>query len=224
MDERGAVRHDRATQRSWRRTGWAFAQIAGHVLAPWRRRWRTRWGAREDEPPPGLPDAELLPSPCWTYVHSISIGAPAASVWPWVVQIGQGRGGFYAFERLENLFGCRITNADTIVPALQRLALGDEIRLHPKAPSLRVVVLEPGRSLVLRAANEPGAVPDNTWGFHLLDDGPSRCRLLETGRTLHGSSIPDRLFLSPLVIEPAGFVMGREMLQAIKERAEPLRA
>ena len=175
------------------------------------------------EPPPGLSDAGLLPSPSWTYVHAISIEAPADAVWPWIVQIGQGRGGFYAFERLENLFGCRITNADVIDPALQGLAVGDEIRLHPKAPPLHGVVLEPDKSLVLRAGTEPGAVPDNTWGFHLLDDGPGRCRLLETGRTLHGSSIADRLFLSPLIIEPAGFVMGREMLQGIKERAESSR-
>ena len=162
----------------------------------------------------------MIPEPTWSYVHAISIDAPAGAVWPWIVQLGQGRGGFYAFERLENLFGCRIRNLDRIDPALQDLALGDEIRLHPKAPALHVAVLEPNRSLVLRGATEADTVPDNLWGFHLLPDGPERCRLVETGRTVHGRSIVDRLFLSTLMVEPVGFVMSREMLCAIKARAE----
>ena len=220
MADADGVRHDRNAQRSWRRTGSAVLQIAGHVCAPWRRPWRVRWGARDDEPPPGISDEQLIPEPSWSYVHAISIDAPVEAVWPWIVQLGQGRGGFYAFERLENLFGCRIRNTDRIEPGLQHLAVGDVIRLHPKAPPLHVAVLVPNRSLVLRGATEPGTVPDNVWGFHLCPDAPGTCRLIETGRTVHGCSIPDRLFLSTLIVEPVGFVMGREMLLGVKSRAE----
>lgn len=196
--------------------------IVGHLAAPWRRGRRLRWGARPDEPPSGLPGDDLLSNPSWQYTHAISVQAPPERVWPWVVQLGQGRGGFYSFERLENLFGCQLTNADVVHPSLQELAVGDEIRLHPTAPALHVAVVEPGRSLVLRGTpvDEPSSANDNVWAFHLLPDGVGRCRLLECGRTVHGSSWRDRLFFSTLLVEPIGFVMGREMLQGIKERAE----
>ncbi|MDH3725559.1 MAG: hypothetical protein OER93_07435, partial [Thermoleophilia bacterium] len=90
-------------------------QIVGHVLAPWRRRWRLRWGARPGEPDPSSPGEDLIPDPNWGFTHAVTIAAPPGEVWPWVVQIGQARGGFYSFELLENVFGCRITNADAIL-------------------------------------------------------------------------------------------------------------
>jgi hypothetical protein len=138
--------------------------------------------------------------------------------------MGQGRGGFYSFERLENILGCHIENADTIIPELQVLDVGDEIRLHPTSPAMQVVAIEPGRSLVLSGApieDELGET-DNLWAFHVLPDGPGRSRVVERGKTLQGPSFADRLFFSPLLIEPIGFVMSREMLLGIKERAEAL--
>lgn len=214
--------HDRRRQRSLSRTLWAFLQIVGHVLAPWRRRWRLRWGARADEPPSSLPGEDLIADPAWEYTHAISIAAPTEEVWPWIVQMGQGRGGFYSFELLENLLGCRITNAERILPEHQTLAVGDQILLHPNSPAMQVAVVEPGRSLVLRGAptDEVAAGTDNLWAYHLLDDGPGRCRLVERGKTVHGTSLTDRLFFSPVLVEPIGFVMSREMLLGIKERAE----
>ena len=61
---------------------------------------------------------------------------------------------------------------------------------------------------------------DSLWAFHVLADGPGRCRLVERGKTVHGISLADRLFFSLLLLEPIGFVMSREMLLGIKERAE----
>jgi hypothetical protein len=196
--------------------------IAGHVLAPWRRRWRVRWGARPDEPDPALAGENLIASPSWEFTHAVSIAAPSESVWPWIVQIGQGRGGFYTFELLENIVGCRITNADTILPEHQALAVGDEIRLHPDMPALGVAALEPERSLVLRGAlmDESSEGTENLWAFHLVAEGPGRCRLIERGKTIHGNTLRDRLSFSPLLVEPIGFVMSREMLLGIKARAE----
>lgn len=216
------MHHDRKSQRSLGRTVWASLQVAGHVLAPWRRRWRTRWGARSEELNLSLPGDDLIPNPNWGYCHAISVAAPQEAVWPWIAQIGQGRGGFYSFELLENIVGCRITNADTILPDHQEIVVGDEIYLHPTAPPLRVVLVEPGRSLVLRGLPVDGTdgANDSLWAFHVLTDGPGRCRIVERGRSTHGTSFADRLSFSPLVVEPIGFVMGREMLLGIKERAE----
>ena len=221
--------HDRTTQRSWRRTASAVAQIAGHVLAPWRRHWRVTWGARHEERSSPLTGDELIVEPTWGYTHAISIDAPAAAVWPWIAQLGQERGGFASFERLENLVGCRIRNAERIVDDWQHPQVGDEVHLHPQAPPLHIAALDPGRSLVLRgAATDPGTdpasddapVPDNLWAFHLVPTGLTSCRLVERGMTVHGPALRDRLFFGTTLIEPIGFVMSREMLRSIKELAE----
>ncbi len=221
-------RHDPAAQRSWPRTLEGAAQIAGHLVAPWRRRWRCRWGAHPSELAATLPGNDLIPEPNWTYTHAISIDAPAARVWPWIAQLGQEHGGFYSYERLENLVGCRIRNADTIVDEWQHPQVGDAVRLHPKAPALHVAVVEPGRTLVLHGApaevgassNGSAAGPDNLWSFHLFDDGPTRCRLVEHGRTVHGGAISERLSFGTALLEPIGFVMSREMLRTIRANAE----
>jgi hypothetical protein len=216
------MQHDRQEQRSLLRNLWAFLMIAGHVLAPFRRRLRTRWGARPEELARSLPGDDLIPDANWGYTHAVSIAAPPEQSWPWIAQIGQGRGGFYTFEGLENLVGCRITNADTILPDYQTPEVGDEIRLHPDSPALHVAIVEPGQSLVLRGAPTDAAAPttDNIWAFHVLADGPGHTRLVERGMTRHGKSVTDVLFFSPLLIEPIGFVMSREMLLGIKVRAE----
>lgn len=181
-----------------------------------------RWGARPGEPDPSSPGEDLIPNPNWGYTHAVTIAATTEEVWPWIMQIGQGRGGFYSFELLENVFGCRITNADTILPAHQTLSVGDEIRLHPSAPAMQVAIVEPGRALVLRGSptDEASAETDNIWAFHLVAEGPGHCRFIERGKTVHGNSLIDRLFFSPLLVEPIGFVMSREMLLGVRERAE----
>jgi hypothetical protein len=216
------MRHSRARQRSITRTVTALVQIVYHVFAPWHRKWRIRWGARADEPDPASLGEDLVPDPTWEFTHAVSIAAPVEQVWPWIAQIGQGRGGFYSFELLENIIGCHITNADRILPEFQDVAVGDEIRLHPTAPPLGVVAVEPGRSLVLRGASseeDPGTT-DSIWAFHVVPDGAAACRLIERGKSMYGFSMVERLFFSPFLMEPVAFVMSREMLLGIKERVE----
>lgn len=194
------------------------------MLAPWRRPRRLTWGLRPGEDPGPLEGDELVADPTWQYTHAVTVAADPADVWPWVAQLGQERAGFYSFERLENLVGCRVRNADRIVADWQSPSVGDEVHLHPTAPPLRVAVVDPPRALVLHgaAADVPGTGPDSTWSFHLRPDGPGRTRLIEHGRTRHGTSVADRLFFGTTLIEPIGFVMGREMLLGIRERAECL--
>ena len=187
-----------------------------------------RWGATAAELQRALPGDELVPQPRVGYTQVLTIHAPVEAVWPWLVQIGQGRGGFYSYEVLENLVGCDIHNADRILPEFQGLNTGDGIRLHPQIPPLPVAVLEPQRALLLYSDEPIGQQPDGasppeyfatTWLFYVegLADGStrliSRYRLGYTPRL--GSDLAYRGF-----VEPISAVMQRKMLLGIKERAE----
>ena len=118
-----------------------------------------RWGATVDELRRALPGDELVPQSRAGYTQAITIHAPVAAVWPWLAQMGQGRGGFYSYEGLENLVGCDIHNADRILPEFQELKEGDGIRLHPSIPALPVAVLEPQRALLLHGSEPIGEQP-----------------------------------------------------------------
>lgn len=198
---------------------WGAAQIAAHVaLGPLLHRRRTRWGATDEEVRRQLPGDDLVPEPGWSYTHAISIRAPRSAVWPWLMQLGQGRGGFYSYELLENLAGCDIHNVLEIRPELQRLAVGDTVRMR-KAFGPKVVLLEPERALVL------GGPPDAdgsraTWGFHLLDGPGGTTRLIERGRHTPGRGLAARLGFGPYLIDPIGFVMSKRMLRTVRALAE----
>lgn len=90
----------------------------------------------------------LVPTPRGGFTHGITIRALASRVWPWVVQIGQGKGGFYSYEFLENLVGCEIHNADRLVPEWQDVKVGDLLRLHP-AVGVPIEWVEPGHGFVM---------------------------------------------------------------------------
>ena len=87
---------------------WGALQVLWALLNPWFRSWRTRWGATPSEVAGALPGDDLVPAPRWSYTHAITIQAPAATVFPWLKQIGARRGGFYSFQGLENLAGCKV--------------------------------------------------------------------------------------------------------------------
>lgn len=200
------------------------SQIAVQVLLyPLLRRWRRRWGSTEEERALRLPGDELVPEPQWTYNHAVSIDAPRSAVWPWLLQLGQGRGGFYTYEGLENLVGCQIHNVMEIRPELQRLRVGDTIVTHGGSGyGPPVTRIEPERALVLGGPpNEKGS--QATWAFHLLDGPNGSTRLLERGHGVAGRGLLEKLGFGPYLIDPIGFVMSKKMLRAIKKLAEASR-
>jgi hypothetical protein len=199
---------------------WGAAQIAFHIVTgPLLHRRRTRWGATADELRLPLPGDELVPNPDWSYTHAIGIRATRGAVWPWLVQIGQGRGGFYSYEGLENLVGLDIHNIGELRPELQRLRVGDTVRMHRSGFGPVVTVLEPGRSLVLGGPpNEHGTRV--IWGFHLLDAPDGTTRLVERGRNAIGRGWLEKLAAGPWLLEPIAFVMSRKMLRTVKRLAE----
>jgi hypothetical protein len=188
------------------------------------RPWHIRWGATEEEFDEALPGDDFLPDPRHKATHAITINAPVADVWPWIVQIGQNRAGFYSYDWLENLFGCDIKNANRIVEQWQTIREGDVVWLHPEAPPLPVIIVEPHRAIVLggnvkEEALGTEAVRGGTWGFYLKEIDEHTTRLIIRIRWDRKSGLISWLG-NYVVLEPAHFVMERRMLIGIKQRAE----
>lgn len=196
--------------------GLALAGAGAAATYVWAiRPWHLRWGATDEEIEQPLPGDELSPHPKLRATHAITINAPAADVWPWLVQMGQDRGGFYSYTWLENLVGCDMHNADEVVSEWQELKVGDNVWLHPKAPPTKVAAIEPGHAIVLKG-----------WGAFVLksiDEKTTRLIIRSQGDYEPDLKNPVLNFLLwRVVFEPAHFVMERKMLLGIKERAEKL--
>jgi hypothetical protein len=163
--------------------------------------------------------------------RAVTISAPAERVWPWLVQMGQGRGGLYTYEWIENALGAQIHNLDRIDPDLQTLRTGDRIRLTPElylgrlpGQFYRVKEIRAEEALVLLQELPTGAL--NSWSFVLRPSAGGHTRLIVRGRTSapvgRRARIARRVEL--LVLEPGYFVMERGMLRGIKRRAEAMPA
>jgi len=199
------------------------ALIATGLLAA--RPWFLRWGATDEEVHGTWPGDEMSPDPASEATRAITIHAPVETVWPWIVQIGQDRGGFYSYTWLENLFGARMRNADTIIPNLTREA-GDTVWMTPRERfggkgCVKVARLDPSRAVVMvsledyDAVLKTGVAPHGTWAILLqpLDDRTTRL-------IVRSRSGPQEGALRFLFFDPAHFIMERKMMLSIRDRAE----
>ncbi|HVB26305.1 MAG TPA: SRPBCC family protein [Mycobacteriales bacterium] len=166
-----------------------------------------------------MPGDLLLAQPEIVTTRAVSIDAPSAAIWPWLVQMGPDRGGVYTYDWIENLLGLHVHSTERILPQFQHLEVGDGQRLGSSGPVLRVAILDPEHALVL--ASDDGHW---SWAFGLYpDDGPST-RLVSRNRIALGdAALPSRLAYTYLM-EPGSLVMERKMLLGIKQRAERLDA
>jgi hypothetical protein len=157
-----------------------------------------------------LGDADIVAT------RAVSIDAPPSAVWPWLVQMGSGRGGAYTYDWIENLFGLGMHSADRVLPEFQDIEVGDSFALGPGRPPMHVEVLVPERSLVFRYDDGSWI-----WSFGLYPTG-SGTRLVSRNRiATRGASLPVRI-VQTLFMEPGSLVMERRMLLGIKSRAETL--
>ena len=129
---------------AWRGGGYVRAAVRGGVAAagglalvaglevvtyPRWRSWCLSWGATSSEAVRALSGDELLADPAIVSTRAVQVGTPPSAIWPWLVQMGPGRGGAYTYDWIENLFGLGMHSADEILPQYQDLKVGDAQRL-----------------------------------------------------------------------------------------------
>lgn len=209
------------------------AAIASTVLAnPLLRPFYRKWGATEHEARKTLPGDDIVANPRMHYTRAISIKAPPEQVWPWLIQVGYLRAGWYSYDVLEDVAGTQAfvdgDSAERIIPELQELAVGDEIKLH-EGISYRVHTLEAPRLLIL-SDGQSNTDPDDfihvSWAFVLEDPEGNELPEYEGGTRL---LIRWRIDYTPkrsneimwkAFVEPINFVMERRMMLGLKKRAE----
>jgi hypothetical protein len=180
------------------------------------RRWCLTWGAREEEVSAKLPGDELLADAGLVTTRAVFIDAPPEAIWPWLAQMGSGRGGAYSYDWIENLLGLNMHSASEILPEYQDVKVGDELLLGSGGPSMRVEVADSPRALVFRSSDR-----NWVWIFALVPDGEST-RLISRNRISTKAISPVGRLFYPLFMEPGSLVMERKMLLGIKHRAERL--
>lgn len=221
------------------------AAAAGVAAVAAARRWSDTWGVDEVERARWLPGDELVPDATIVDTRGITIDAPPDTVWPWLVQMGFGRGGWYSYDQLD----MQGRSADRIIPELQSLAVGDTVPTDPGGGFL-VKALDEGRSLVLfvdtaivaarddvaaagmRASDAPGlaasgrflatATPPQfsaSWAFVLEPAPGNRTRFLERFRVKAETETQASRILGG-VLGFGVFVMMRRQMIGIQERVE----
>jgi hypothetical protein len=213
--------------------------VAGYALAI-RPRILT-WGATDEEVKRQLPGDDLVRDARMESTHAVTIDAPPGEIWPWLVQIGHQRAGWYSYDWLHRLMGVAGSVKDehgsamSIIPELQDLQVGDVVEIGPDM-GYSVVEIEADRALVLHTAIEMGSFRTydpseetpaeyftSSWTWFLEKSGKSTTRLLVRIRIGYSASLANALMVHGL-LEPGSFVMERRTLLGIKQRVEASRA
>jgi hypothetical protein len=191
------------------------------------RPWYRTWGATAEEAREPLPGDSLVASAAMQTTRAINIAASPEHVWPWLLQMGQGRGGLYTYTWIENALRADIHNLDRIDPDLQQLEVGDRVRLTPdpylgRLPGqyYTVTEMQVREALVMVQQLPNGA--STSWSFVLRPRASTDTRLLVRARASKPARASARAqrALELLLLEPGYFVMERGMLRGIKRRAE----
>lgn len=172
--------------------------------------WLEQWGATAAERAETFPGDDIVADASAVYTRSVSIDAPPGEVWPWLVQMGQDKAGFYSFDWAETLFTDPMRNATMIHPEWQQLEVGDLVHPFPPErglPSWRVRQLEPARFLLL-------ALDDDSWSlaFDLRATPGGRTRLVTRFR-----SEPNWMNVA---LGPADLIVFPRLLVGVQQRAE----
>jgi len=181
------------------------------------RHWHMRWGATPDEVRRAMPGDSLVRDPFEVTTRAITIDAWPAHVWPWLAQMGKGRGGLYSYDWLDRVFGVLdAPSADTLIARFQAIEAGDTIPIGG-GPGWPVAIARPNELLLLDVRQAGAHV---TWAFVLEPIAPARTRLIMRVRARLPNTWQRPVLIA--VLDPAEFLMVRRQLLGIRDRAERL--
>jgi len=204
--------------------------VAGATAAYAELQWLGRtYGATRAERRRPLPGDELCPYPQAVTTHAITINARAERIWPWLVQMGWGRGQWYTARWVDRLlFPANGPSAERLMPQWQDLKVGDRVLdgAPDKHTAFVVAQIEPNRHLVLHSREHLpphsderyGASVNWSWQFVLDEIADDETRFVFRSRLRLEPRWVEAFYLA--VIVPADFVMSRQMLHGVKQRAE----
>lgn len=193
------------------------------------RPWHHRWGATDAEVQAVLPGDRLIAATS-QITHGITVNTAPEKVWPWLMQIGQDRSGFYSYTPLENLFGCEMPKVEALKPEWKPRAEGETVWFcapeHFKGQGYMVAaVVEPQKAFVMVSGPDwatlksGGRGAGGSWGFVLEPVDANHTRLLARLRGGTPPTITGRI-VGATFWDPAHFFMERRMLKTIKRLAE----
>ncbi|UCE27426.1 MAG: hypothetical protein JSW52_01345 [Candidatus Coatesbacteria bacterium] len=195
------------------RASLAFIIVPSAVLSLyffWLRPWQLSWGATEEELNRPMPGDEIVKEPAFDATRGLTVKAPPEYIWPWIVQIGFKRAGFYSYDWIDHR---GIPSAERILPELQTLQVGDEV---PLSESGYVVVrtMEPNRSMMWESPDY-----EFTWAWGLYELDSEHTRLVTRLRArFYPTSFGAAVFI--VVFDIGDFIMMRKCMLGIKRGAE----
>ena len=200
----------------------AMTAIPWFVSAPLVRAWHLRWGARPDEVHGPMPGDEVVPRAQFVATRAVTIGAPPERVWPWIVQLGYRRAGFYTYDLIDN---AGQPSAERVLEEYQHPDPGDLMPMYKELNGLAiaytVTAFETDRSMVWVHRPSPTEKPDSTWTWRLRPLPGGGTRLVTRMKQDYRWETPRLALFNFVLMELGDFAMERRMLNGIKRRAEP---
>ncbi|HBW34194.1 hypothetical protein [Desulfosporosinus sp. BICA1-9] len=186
--------------------------MTGYML--WARPYQLNWGATGQEVKQSMPGDQLDPNPEFFATRGITIAGTPEEIWPWLLQMGYGRAGYYGYDILENLGSPRgIHSADSILPEFQQFKVGDGVPISAVA-NMIFYAIEPNQYIIWTGMNHVGSF---IWALYPIDE--SHTRLVSRIRWSFHWTQPSLLSLD-LFTEFTDYLAVREILQGVKGRVE----
>lgn len=185
------------------------------------RPWHMRWGATQQEVAAPMPGDNVVPRAQFCATRAITIEVPPEAVWPWIIQLGYGRAGFYSYDLVDN---GGIPSADKVVDEYQELKVGDLIPMfhetHGLAIAYKVDSFQSNDWMLWVHRPHEHEPPDSTWSWRLTGLPGGGTRLVTRMKQDYRWATPRLATFNLVLMEFGDFAMERRMLIGIKKRAE----